>query len=219
MRLLRPTSLVLLAAAFTEDPIRDAVTLASIQEAHLEHSAGYLAIAPVSSILDTLTLLGARQHIVVIVSLIVVYAAIRIWHASRRRQTETVTPRSSVARELTYAALFFVAIVLVYTAAAVLPRPMAALAAESSDVIVTVDFHSHSRYSHDGRPGWEPADVRSWHRSSSSPSSASCGSFNAPTIFLRCKVSCRAPMSSSARVAAKRSGFFGTFARSPIFAS
>jgi hypothetical protein len=42
---------------------------------------------------------------------------------------------------------------------------MAALAADSPDVIVTVDFHSHTRYSHDGRPGWDPADVRAWHRS------------------------------------------------------
>jgi hypothetical protein len=158
------TLLVLLSAAFAEDPIRDAVTLASIPEAHLEHSTGYLAIAPMSDVLDTLTLLGARQHIVVIVSLIVVYAAIRIWRATRR-QTETDKPRSSIPGEAAYAALFFVAIVLMYAAAAVLPRPMAALATESSDVIVTVDFHSHTRYSHDGRPGWDPADVRSWHRS------------------------------------------------------
>jgi len=158
------TLLVLLSAAFAEDPIRDAVTLASSAEAHLEHSAGYLAIAPVSNILDTLTLLGARQHIVVIVSLIVIYAAIRGWLASRRRQAESDAPRSSIKHEAAYAALYLVAIVLVYAAAAALPRPMAALTAESSDAVVIVDFHSHTRYSHDGRPGWDPADVRSWHR-------------------------------------------------------
>ena len=158
------TLIILLSAAFAEDPIRDAITLGPSPEAHLELSAGYLAIAPISNVLDTLTLLGARQHIVVIISLIVIYAAIRVW-VTTRRGIETDAPRSSVAREAVYAGLFLVAIVLVYAAAAVLPRPMASLAAEPSDVIVTVDFHSHTRYSHDGRPGWDAADVRSWHRS------------------------------------------------------
>ena len=33
---------------------------------------------------------------------------------------------------------------------------MAALVAEPSDVILVADFHSHTQYSHDGRPGWGP---------------------------------------------------------------
>lgn len=160
------TLLLILSAAFAEDPIRDAVTLGPSPEAHLEHSVGYIAIAPISDVLDTLTLLGARQHTVVIISLIIIYVAFRGWRAAVRRSAESDRPRSSIAREAVYAGLYLVVIVLVYGAAAVLPRPMAALAAEPSDVIVTVDFHSHTRYSHDGRPGWEPADVRSWHRSS-----------------------------------------------------
>jgi hypothetical protein len=32
--------------------------------------------------------------------------------------------------------------------------------------IVAVDFHSHTKYSHDGRPGWSAQDVRDWHTAS-----------------------------------------------------
>jgi hypothetical protein len=42
------------------------------------------------------------------------------------------------------------------------PRPMAAL--DVAPNVVTVDFHAHTRYSHDGRPDWGPEDVRAWHR-------------------------------------------------------
>lgn len=162
------TLLILLTAAFAESPVRDAATLGPIAEAHLELSAGYLAIAPLSAVLDTLTLLGARQHIVVLISLLIIYAAIRVWRVRRQAREETKAPRAqpSVRREAGFAALFLLAIVVVYTAAAALPRPMASLAADASDVIVTVDFHSHTRFSHDGRPGWDPSDVRAWHRAS-----------------------------------------------------
>jgi len=159
------TVLVILAAAFAEDPIRDAVTLGAATEAHLEHSVGYLAIAPISNIFDTLTLLGARQHLVVIISLILIYIAIRIWRIKLQRRSEVGAPPSRVAHEAKYAASFLAGMVVLYAAAIAMPRPMAALAADSPDVIVTVDFHAHTRYSHDGRPGWDPADVRAWHRS------------------------------------------------------
>jgi len=55
-------------------------------------------------------------------------------------------------------------IVVVYAAAAVAPRPMAAISAQPSEAILVADFHAHTKYSHDGRPGWDPADVRAWHR-------------------------------------------------------
>lgn len=159
------TLVVLITAALAEPPIRDAVSLGMVTEAHFDLSAGYIAIAPLSNILDTLTLLGARQHIAVLVSLVVLYAAIRIWRARRGNAAETTLPRRSlVIREMRYAALYLAAILVAYAAAMLLPRPMASIVVERSDVIVVVDFHSHTRYSHDGRPGWEPADVRAWHR-------------------------------------------------------
>ena len=160
------TLLILIAAAFAEEPVRDAITLGPAPEAHLELSAGYLAIAPLSNVLDTLTLLGARQHIVVLVTLIILYALARTWRATREPQIdgESRTFTGRILRELGYAGVFLATIVVVYAAAALLPRPMAALTAQPDDVILVADFHAHTRYSHDGRPGWDPADVRAWHR-------------------------------------------------------
>ena len=159
------TLLVLISAAFAEEPVRDAISLQPIPEAHLDLSTGYLSIAPLSNLLDALTLLGARQHIVVLASLVVLYIALRLWsHARRRATLDSTTPRASAVREAGIAGLSLLALVLVYAAVAVLPRPMAALAAEPSDVILVADFHAHTQYSHDGRPGWGPEDVRAWHR-------------------------------------------------------
>jgi hypothetical protein len=40
-----------------------------------------------------------------------------------------------------------------------------AAALRPGDVVV-VDVHSHTKHSHDGRPGWEAEDVRAWHAAS-----------------------------------------------------
>lgn len=156
--------LVLLSAAFAVDPLRDAMTLGLLPEAHLDLSVGYIALAPLSNVLDTLTLLGARQHIAVLVSALIIYAITRVIRRRLRRDEDSATGRASPLRESGYAALFLVAIVVLYAAALALPRPMAAIAAESSDVILVADFHAHTKYSHDGRPDWDPAAVRAWHR-------------------------------------------------------
>src|SRR5438094_409477 len=161
------TLLVILTAAFAEEPIRDAVALGNVSEAHLDLSVGYIAIAPISNVLDTLTLLGARQHIVVLISLVIACAAIRVWRWRQETRLAIADPvgrRPRLWREMGHAALFLLIVVLVYAAAAVVPRPMAAIVAEPSDVLLTVDFHSHTKYSHDGRPDWDPSDVRAWHR-------------------------------------------------------
>jgi hypothetical protein len=164
---------VLLSAAFAVDPVRDAATLAPVTEAALQLSTGYLALAPFSDVLDTLTLLTVRQHIALLVSLLVVFAVYRVW---RRRTASvpvigdtsstdhTVARRRGVLRETGYAALFLLTIIAVYAIGALAPRPMAAIALTPSDLYLSLDVHSHTRFSHDGRRGWEPADVRAWHR-------------------------------------------------------
>ena len=45
-----------------------------------------------------------------------------------------------------------------------LPRPMAAARASRTRPSSPIDFHAHTKYSHDGRPGWTEDDVRRWHR-------------------------------------------------------
>lgn len=160
------TLVVLVSAAVAESPVRDAASLAVVTEARLDLSPGYIAIAPLSNVLDTLTLLGARQHIVVIASLTILYAAIRLWRVSVRRRGGGGSGKigAAVARETGHAGLFVLAVALVYAAALALPRPMAAIVAEPSDAILVTDFHAHTHFSHDGRPGWDPSDVRAWHR-------------------------------------------------------
>jgi len=53
--------------------------------------------------------------------------------------------------------------VLMYVSALAAPRPMAQFVA-SDGLVIAVDFHAHTKYSHDGRPGWGEDDVRSWAR-------------------------------------------------------
>lgn len=146
--------LVVLSAAFGVDPVRDAATLDVVGEARLDVTAGYLSIAPISSVLDTLTLLTVGQHISAALWVIALFAVYRIVRA----RTHDVT----VLREIAAAGGLLIAIVIVYAAAAVAPRPMAQITTSDATVLA-IDFHAHTKYSHDGRPGWDEEDVRRWH--------------------------------------------------------
>ena len=148
------TLLVIITAAFAIDPVRDAATLQSVGEARLGQPAAYIAIAPLSNVLDTITLLSIGQHIAIVLWAIVLFG---LWRVRRSRRG------TSVLRELRAAVSFLVALVFVYALAALLPRPMATLVL-SDDTVLAVDFHSHTKYSHDGRMGWTEDDVRDWHR-------------------------------------------------------
>jgi hypothetical protein len=148
------TLAVIVTAAFAVDPIRDALTFEPIGEAHLEVSPGYIALAPLSAILDTITLLTVPQHISVILWIIGVYAVWRLLASSAK---------PDVRREIVGAAVLLGAILVTYTAAAFLPRPMASLTV-SDETVLAADFHSHTNASHDARGGWTDDDVRDWHR-------------------------------------------------------
>jgi Predicted metal-dependent phosphoesterases (PHP family) len=152
--------LVALSAIVQVDPVRDAVTHGRVNEVSLRIPAGYLLFAPLSNVLDTLTLMSARQHIVLVATIIVVYAV--WWWRWGRVGLEAALPARRALRELARLGVGLVVLVALYAAAAVLPRPMARL--DASPDVMTVDFHTHTRYSHDGRPDWTPDAVRKWHR-------------------------------------------------------
>src|SRR5438477_8056779 len=76
------TLLVLFAGAFAVSPVRDAATGAAPFEAHLVPPLGYLALAPVSIGLDTLSLLGVGQHIALVLWAVGLYAAWRYFRPS-----------------------------------------------------------------------------------------------------------------------------------------
>jgi hypothetical protein len=148
------TLALLVTAAFAIDPIRDAATGQAVGEATLTVPASYLVLEPLSSSLDHLTLLTVAQHIAVMLWAIGIFAFLRV---RRARRNGTSAKREGIA-----SLLFLVGLFVVYAAATMMPRPMAQLTT-SDGLVLVADFHSHTKYSHDGRAGWTEDDVRKWY--------------------------------------------------------
>lgn len=144
---------MILSGGWAVQPIRDAVTGGDIAEAHLVRSLGYVAIAPLSGVLDTLVLLSLRQHAALLAGAGVLFVAWRVIRSLR----SPLTWRNHVLAT----AVLLVAIIATYAAGALLPRPMAALETDNGNIL-RVDFHSHTAASHDGRQSVE--GNREWHR-------------------------------------------------------
>lgn len=119
----------------------------------LEKSFGYELIAPLSNVLDALTLLSPAQYISTFVLCALVFMA---WSS---------TNRSATVRGLRGWARFLGGTAAVIGIMLVLKRPMASLKLADSDEL-TVDFHSHTSASHDGRGDFDAEANRSWHSSS-----------------------------------------------------
>ena len=154
-------TLLLLASALASTPaVRDATTGERFNDASLTFSTGYLALSPLWDVFDAWSLLSVRDHVAVFLWLAAIYV---VWRVLRRRGATMVGRKR---REAGMATLFLVGLLLLYSLAALLPRPMAQLVTSgaTSDALLVLDVHSHTRYSHDGRPGWSPEDVRAWHR-------------------------------------------------------
>ena len=124
-------------------------------ESFLVKPLGYVAIAPLSNVLDMLTLMSKRQHFALVGALLVLFVAYRT--------VRQVVGKSNWRTQVRATVLFLLAIVAVYAAVAALPRPMARLEVRNSNV-VRIDFHSHTSASHDGRAGFTPERNRAWHR-------------------------------------------------------
>jgi amino acid transporter len=148
------TLLIGVTAIVPLDPIRNAVNGGPVPDARLERSVGYWMLGPISSMFDAMTLFSVGQIIGFTLWAFGLYILARLI----RRLDRPVT----LWRELAYAASALAILLLTYAAAILLPRPMARLIVNRAEVI-SIDFHTHTRYSHDGRPGWSAADVRDWH--------------------------------------------------------
>jgi hypothetical protein len=146
---------VLLSAGFAVQPVRDAIELTDSAESFLVRPLGYIAIAPLSNVLDMVTLMSVRQHIAMFVGLWVIYAVWRVIAHFRGASTWRAHVLSGV--------MYLVGIVVLYATVAALPRPMARLEVNNASVL-RVDFHSHTSASHDGRAGFTPERNRAWHR-------------------------------------------------------
>jgi hypothetical protein len=151
---------VLLGALFSARPLRDAVSLADAPGASLRLPAAYLVLAPFSDLADAVSLLTVRQHVALLVTVLLAFA---VWRALRGRRRASLA-RRAIAEAAAFA-LLFVAVLAFYAAAVLTARPMAALALGDADE-VAVDFHTHTEASHDGRAGFTAERVRAWHRES-----------------------------------------------------
>ena len=154
------SALVLGASFFTEPLLTDSLSGRLAAGAALSTSLGYKALAPLCDTLDTISLFSQRQHAAFLITCLLAFV---VWRVLRKRPPASM--RRSVGREISAAAMALVALVAVYVVGAMVPRPIAKLAMSSRDDVV-VDFHSHTRYSWDGRVALSPEQSRRWHNAS-----------------------------------------------------
>ncbi len=133
--------LLLLHAYPLPSVVRDAATGAWLPEYHLVFPRLHILFSPFCGVADLLTVFSLRQLI-----LTGIYLMLAFWMFLRPRKALLVT-------------LCF----LVFLAwGSLVPRPMARLVASDPDVLL-IDFHSHSRASHDGRPRFTAQRNMDWH--------------------------------------------------------
>jgi hypothetical protein len=152
------TSAVLVTAALSLPPIMDLARPQSPAAASLKTPLLYDILAPVSNILDTLTLLSPVQYWATFALCAVVFFAPGIFRDLRR-------PRGFGFWSTIFSCLRFLGgTVAVIGIMLVVRRPMASLSLQDPDLIA-VDFHSHTSASHDGRPDFDAERNREWHQS------------------------------------------------------
>ncbi len=133
----------LLSQAFAlPGPVRDAASLAWPNGFHLHFPAAHLLFTPFCSTADFLTVLSAKQiEAFCIVLFIGIFVFLRL-------------------RTALISLMCFIGFV---AWGALIPRPMAKLVADDPDILL-VDFHSHTRFSHDGRPMFTAERNMAWHQ-------------------------------------------------------
>ncbi len=145
-----------MTAVFSLTPLVDVAHPESSVRASLRTPLAYDVVAPISNVLDALTLLSPAQHVATFALCAVAFLGFWTYRRARPRR----------AKGLVRAALGFIGgTVAVAGIGVVATRPMASLVLANRDLIA-VDFHSHTEASHDGRPGFDAERNREWHSSS-----------------------------------------------------
>ena len=153
------TLAVTVPAVFSLPPLAFSGSAAIAPGAELHTSVGYDVMAPVSNVLDALTLLTPSQHGATFALCAVIFL-VGCWSSISRADLG-----GKVRTLARYGALFIAGFVAVIGVMLIAPRPMASLEINDHDLVV-VDFHSHTSASHDGRPGFDSERNREWHQSS-----------------------------------------------------
>lgn len=128
--------------------------------ATLARSPMRLALSPVTSTLEGLSLLPSADHLAIVVSIVLVAAA---WGTIATCPAGATRWRWRGQRVLRFACAGVFALATVYLTGALASWPMAQLQLDDPDELA-VDFHSHTLQSHDGRWDFTLERNREWHR-------------------------------------------------------
>lgn len=124
---------------------------------NLELPAAYIATSPVSRTLDALSLFSISQAIWF-------FIVIALGVLARVAATRSPGQRSLKLRMLRALAVLVAVVAVVEGIVVLAPRAMAGLSVNDPDV-VTVDFHSHTKASHDTYQRFTAERNREWHMS------------------------------------------------------
>ena len=148
-----------MTAVFSLPPLVDAGLPAAAVHERLIEPATYQIFAPLSNILDALTLLSVEQYWATFLTCALVFVVLCWRGHARRRHSFTFRNTLRTLAGFTGGAMAIIGVALVSV------RPMASLRLSDPDLIA-VDFHSHTSASHDGRSGFDAERNREWHSSS-----------------------------------------------------
>jgi len=140
--LLLSGSILLLQALPVLSPVRNPETLLPVHGFSLHLPLWHLIFTPFASFADYLTVLNLYHLIAIVVFMMAgIVFVFKRW----------------ISR---FSGLLVLVLFLLWGAFA--PRPMARLVPEHPDDLL-IDFHSHTSYSHDGRPTYKPRKNMQWH--------------------------------------------------------
>jgi len=148
-----------MTAVFSLPPLVDPVHPGKLALASLSKPLAYYLIAPASNVLDALTLLSPAQYWMTFVSCALAFLLLCARRHGRSRSGFTIGKTVRALAGFTGGAVAVVGVALVAW------RPMASLQL-SDPSLITLDFHSHTSASHDGRSGFDAEKNREWHSSS-----------------------------------------------------
>ncbi len=153
------TATLVMTAVFSLSPLVDVAHPNAGLSASLRTPIGYDLVAPVSNVLDALTLLSPTQYWATFGLCAGIFIALWSYRRIRSRVPFKIARFVRAVLGFTGGAIAIVGIMLVPS------RPMASLALGDRDLIA-IDFHSHTDASHDGRAGFDAERNREWHSSS-----------------------------------------------------
>ena len=152
------TLTIAITAVFSLPPLIDPANPSAFISAQLHAPVSYHIFAPLSDVLDMLTMLSPTQYWGMLALCGVCFAVCVRARVSARQTRLTFASSMRTCCRFLGGAVALVGITLVAD------RPMASLAPEGPDLL-TVDFHSHTSASHDGRAGFDAERNREWHSS------------------------------------------------------